>query len=206
MAKSRSKSPSRSILLLIFVVIIAVLGLIAAIVLSSSSQDLRQQAAGCQENQVNVEFRKYTGKDGPGWDPGTSFKSVKTGDRFDVNCFSKTGTALLTNGKFTVKLDGKAVTLPASAFKTSTEIRGWTIDKPGKWSFTCSNNAACTNTDTLTVTGAAVATPTPAPATPTPPPQGNPGSCPLSDLNKDCKTTLQDYDLFLKDFREHFNK
>ena len=258
-----------------------IIGLITAYILSSAPQDIRQQAAGCTEAPVNVEFRKYTGKDEPGWKDGANFKSIKVGDQFDVNCFAKNGSALLSNGKFSIKLDSKTTTIPASAYKSQTEIRGWKIDKPGKWTFTCSNSAGCSNSDSITVTGTAEQkvscyvynttnktcekkefaqancnTSQKQYATLTECQQNNQSQqkkcylynsqtklCELSsatfvscdpmkkqydttqqcidanpggttncttfnpsDLNHDCKVDLLDYDLFLKDFREHYTQ
>jgi len=257
-----------------------IIGLITAYILSATPQDVRQQAAGCSEDPVNVEFRKYTGKDEPGWKDGASFKSITVGDKFDVNCFSKAGSSLLSNGKLTTKLDGKTVTIPATAFKSPTEVRGWKIDRPGKWSFTCANGGGCSNTDSITVTGTAQNVscyvynstnktcekkdfaqascntsqkqyPTLAECQQNSQTQqkkcylyntqtkqcelstttftscdsnqkqydssqqcvdANPGgtsNCTTtysSDLNHDCKVDLLDYDLFLKDFREHYTQ
>ncbi|MEN8252862.1 MAG: hypothetical protein ABFQ62_00580 [Patescibacteria group bacterium] len=154
MKKSRiSKENKKLIVISMIPIALLLVGLLVALFLGSASQDIRQQASGCSENPVNVEFRKYTGKDEPGWKDGVKFKNVEVGDKFDVNCFARNGSALLSAGKFTVKLGGKQTSIPSSAFKTSTEVRGWQIDKPGAWAFTCSNSKGCSNTDTITVIG-----------------------------------------------------
>ncbi len=192
------------------ILLVLIIALTAGYYLMQTPQDIRQQAAGsCAEAPVNVEFRKYTGKDEPGWKEGSKF-SFKVGDKVDVNCFAKNGTALLSGGSFKVTLDGKSFTIPSSAKKSATEIRGWKIEKPGTYRFTCSNSSGCSNTDSIKVTGTTKASPSPSPkASPrvTPTPAANPTATPgtgtcnsVADLNKDCKVDLLDYDLFLVEF------
>ncbi len=117
---------SRNILLLV-VGVLAIAGFIASYVLVFQPQEIRQQAAGCSESPVNVEFRKYTGKEEPGWK--SDLKNVYPGDKLDVNCFSKNGTQLLTNGRLTATLNGKAYTVPPAAYRSPSQIRGWEIPR-----------------------------------------------------------------------------
>jgi hypothetical protein len=72
-------------------------------------QSTSSQAAGCKEAPVNVEFRKNAKADTP-WKSGNDIEP-ETGDILEVNCFSKGGTALLTNGEITATLDGEAIDL-----------------------------------------------------------------------------------------------
>lgn len=164
------------------------------------------QSNACASEQVNVEFRKYTGQD-TGWKHGSELK-IKVGEAIDVNCFAKNGSELLKNGvlkgKFT-DAAGKTTNVDAPA---KPEIRNFKITKAGKYVFTCSDGAKCSNTDTLTVAATTAATsPSPTPsASPTSTPNPSCTTYALSDLNKDCKTTIDDYVLFLKSFREESSK
>ncbi len=212
-------------------VLFLITALVVGFMLLNQSQDIRQQAAGCNEEQVNVEFRKYSGPyaEKPGWKSGSSF-NFKVGDRVDINCFSKTGTSLLTGGTFSATLDGKRISIPNSAYpKSRQEIRGFTIEEPGKYIFTC-KNSRCSDSDSFTVQGkkstptplpTAIPTATPAPTStgigwpidptgtpiatiiPTSTPEPTPSGCvnpSIADLNNDCTVNLLDYDLFLSAF------
>ncbi len=197
---ARRSSLSRNWLLIV-VGVLAIAGFVASYFLVFQTQEIRQQAAGCSEAPVNVEFRKYTGKDEPGWK--SDLNNVFPGDKLDVNCFAKNGTALLKNGKFTATLNGKPYTIPKAAFKSPTEIRGWKIPQEGKYVFTCSNGAGCKDSDDIVIPKRPTR-PTPTP-TPTPPtsPTPTPVVCVpphVADLNHDCLVDIRDFDLFLKDF------
>ncbi|HEX7018085.1 MAG TPA: hypothetical protein VF209_04230 [Patescibacteria group bacterium] len=160
----------------------------------SQRQDIRPQAASCNQAPVNTQFRKYTGQDTP-WVDGGSLQ-VKVGEAIDINCFAKNGSALLSGGRLTGKvvLNGRttALQLPAAP-----EMRNFRITQGGTYTITCSNSNSCSNTDSFTVT--AVMTPSPSPTvSPSPTPCT---SYKISDLNKDCQTTIEDYNIFLQDFR-----
>jgi hypothetical protein len=181
----------------LFLGALTIAGFLAAYVLVFRPQEIRQRAAGCSEAPVNVEFRRYTGKDEPGWRAGSTFTGVIAGDKMDVNCFARNGAALLSGGKFTVKRGGQVYTVPTAALKSATEIRGWTTPSAGTYVFTCSNNAGCSNSDTLVVKPK-LSTP------PIVPPSIPPAACTAvrpADINKDCAVNIKDYDAFLKDFR-----
>lgn len=145
--------------------IFLVSGLVVMSLSLSDSQDLRQQAATCNENPVNVEFRHYTGQDTPGWTSGSTFKA-NVGDKIDVNCFSKNGLALLSYGRIDGYLDGLKV-----LDSRPTDIRGLTISKGGAYKFVCSNGAGCYDSDSFIVTDTTSPPPKPSPD-PSPAPVG----------------------------------
>lgn len=213
MANKKKLVPSRkknSLFLPLLGLIFLAGALLAGYLLMRTPQDIRQQAAGsCNENPVNVQFRKYTGKETP-WIAGNKLKSIKVGDKIDVNCFAKNGAALLSKGKFTVSLNssdmnrGEKITIPSSAQKSPQEIRGYKLEKPGNYRFFCEQqgNPNCSDGDDIKVTGSAAASPSPSPAA-TASPTASPGTCtPTSaaDFDKNCKVDLLDYDFFLKEF------
>lgn len=194
------------------------LGLLTLMVLSlvivslslPESQDIRQQAASCSENPVNVQFRLSGSQDTP-WRPGESFQP-SVGDLIDVNCFAQNGSALLSNGLLDGFLDGVLV-----LDGRPTEIRNLTISSPGTYKFVCSNGAGCYDADNFVVIdpNANRRSPSPEPSpspvvdpTPSPVPTASPvpGVCPesfVSDLNNDCQVDVQDYTVFLEDFRQN---
>ncbi|MDH5533554.1 MAG: hypothetical protein OEX81_03960 [Candidatus Pacebacteria bacterium] len=135
-------------LILLFVVLAS---LPIAYYLTTQNQDVRQQAAGsCKEEQVNTEFRKYEPGTDKGWTSGGKMKS-KIGDKIDVNCFAKTGSALLSNGKISLKIDGKATSIPSrNVINKGASLKGYEITQGGVHAFTCSNST-CTNTDKISI-------------------------------------------------------
>lgn len=225
-----------SVFLGVGVIIFLVSSLVVVTMSVSESQDLRQQAATCSESPVNVEFRLSTSVE-TSWKAGSVFRPA-VGDMIDINCFSRDGRSLLTNGR----MDGFIDNVKFLSARP-TEIRNLTLTKGGTYKFSCSNGAGCTNTDTFTVSGGAQPSTSPSPAAsqspklcPSPVPNGcycqqvqcvqapcdavvicpsaipavspspspSPTGCSTnftSDLNKDCKVTVQDYNLFLEDFR-----
>lgn len=191
--------------LIISLVVIAFLlmGLYVALASLSRTQEIRPQASSCSEAPVDTQFRKYTGQDTP-WVGGAGF-AIKVGEAIDVTCFSRNGSALLSGGRLTgsVVLNGinKALSLPAAP-----EAKNFKITQAGTYSFTCSNSSGCSNTDSFTVAPSTSPSPSVSPS-PTLPVIPGPSAPPcttykLSDLNKDCKTNLDDYTLFLEDFRK----
>lgn len=187
-----------------FLALLLILGASTIAFTSRFTNQAQAQSNACASAQVNVEFRKYTGND-TGWKHGTELK-IKVGEAIDVNCFAKNGSELLKNGvlrgKFT-DAAGKTTTVDAPA---KPEIRNFKITKAGKYTFTCSDGAKCSNTDAITVAATATAaSPTPA-VSPSATPSSTCTTYALSDLNKDCKTTIDDYVLFLKSFREESSK
>jgi hypothetical protein len=209
-------------------------GLITVLYLIQMSQDLRQQAfnntPACHYNPVNVEFRRDDPTDTKPWMSGdalqNSDRKVLVGDKIEVNCFARNGSILLPGGAYTVTRTHQGITtsfqLPANAFKTSQEVRNWEVKEPGRYAFTCRNNAGCTDTDTLIVSEKPQASPSPVPSptvspsptispsptvipkpTVSPSPSPSVGACPhpsIADLNKDCIVNLLDFDLFLQEF------
>jgi hypothetical protein len=223
--KNSQKKPSLGLLIKIFLLLIVLAALPIAYYLTTQNQDVRQQAAGgCQEEDVNTEFRPFEqGTDKP-WKSGNKMSS-KIGDKIDVNCFAKTGSALLSNGRITLKVDGVTKTIPASSIiNQGKSLRAYEITQGGVHSFTCSNNS-CTDTDKITVPKPAV--PQPVVCTldakicpdgssvgrvapdcnfaqcPEVDPEPTDNTCPspsVADLNNDCSVDLKDYDLFLSEF------
>lgn len=150
--KSKRIGIGLTIRILAFTLIL--LSLPAAYILSRQNQDIRQQASSpynnCQEEDVNTEFRPYEeGTDKP-WMSGDKM-TVSVGDKIDVNCFAKTGTALLSNGKISLKVDGVATTIPDSnIINNGRSLRAFAIDTGGVYEFTCSNSS-CLDADSISV-------------------------------------------------------
>lgn len=182
-SKKIKQKPKLGLIIRIFLLIVFLVTLPIAYYLMTQNQDVRQQAAGCNEEQVNTQFRKYiAGTDKP-WTDGNKM-SVKIGDKIDVNCFAKTGTALLSNGKISLKVDGVAKTIPSSAIKNQGKsLSGYEITEGGIHAFTCANNAGCSNTDSVSVPKPS---PSPSPTvTPSPSPSASP--TPTTACTQDAK-------------------
>lgn len=199
------------VLVTIFIVVAIPLTLLAVRTQQNISPSAygEQSGSGCSQAPVDVEFRKNTGEnpDKP-WKSGNSF-NAKVGDMLEVNCFAKGGSALLSNGTIKGKVDGETIDLEdLSEYFDGTQVRGYEITQAGEYVFECkNNNGSCKNSDKFTVEAAALPSPTAsasASPSPSPSPTGspNPGcsSFAPSDLNRDCSSTIQDYDLFLRDF------
>lgn len=170
--------------------------------------------SACAEEHVNTQFRMYEeGTDKP-WTDGDKMV-VKVGDKIDLNCFAKTGSALLSNGKITLKIDGVTTEIPASSvINDGRSLKAYQIAQGGVHAFTCANTANCSNTDSLNVpkTEASVQLPGQGANSQlgaTRPTQEPSGHClasivqavaSVADLNKDCSVDLKDYDLFLSEF------
>lgn len=160
--------------------------------------------ATCSENQVNVQFRVWTGEDKP-WINGSDIK-LKPGEYVDVNCFAKTGTALLQNPimSATVTSGGvtENITLPNP---NAAEVRKFQIPKAGTYVFSCRNTSnTCSDKDQFTVAPVVTASATPS-ATPSVSPSASPvtGTFAASDLNKDGKTDIQDYVIFFNAYQQN---
>jgi hypothetical protein len=214
-----SSSKTISILALIFVFLGSAVFLLLSAMQVNQPQDIRGQAyeayggnsggntgggtqtnthntSSCSEAEVNLQFRAYTGKE-TFWFSGENengpFKP-KAGDVIDVNCFSKTGTALLSQGviKVTRVNNGETESIVTT---TKPNLYQFTIpNKPGKYIFACSNpDQSCVSQDSFTIAEVA--------ATPTPAPTATPAGCGVSDLDKNCVTDIRDWVLFLTDYR-----
>jgi hypothetical protein len=173
-----------------------------------NQQDISSSAAAaCDQAPVNVQFRLNTAiKTDKPWKEGKDI-NANVGDTLEVNCFAEGGAALLDGGQITGKIGGKVIDLEgSSSFFDGTQVRGYVLSKTGNYSFECKkSDGSCSNTDTF-VTDVRVATPSPVSSptssaspgvTPTP---GNCTTFASSDLNHDCSSTIQDYDIFLHDF------
>jgi hypothetical protein len=171
-------------------------------------------STACAEEDVNTQFRMYEeGTDKP-WIDGNKMV-VKVGDKIDVNCFAKTGSALLSNGKIALKIDNVATTIPtASVINDGKSLKAFQITKGGVHTFTCANTASCSDTDQVTVPNSNVACTADAQQCPDGSyvgrvaPNCEFAACPNSacpnpstaDINKDCTVDLKDYDMFLSEF------
>lgn len=183
-------------------------------------------STSCAEEDVNTQFRMYEeGTDKP-WTDGNKM-TVKVGDKIDVNCFAKTGSALLSNGKITLKVDGVATTIPTSSvINDGRSLKAYEITQGGVLAFTCANSANCSDTDQVsapkTTTTCSADTdckdgefcyqpPMPecpdgmgcAAVMPAKICKARPTECTnpsAADINKDCVVDLKDYDLFLSEF------
>lgn len=181
-----------------------------SVIESGRQQDLRGQAYGtnqCADVPVNTQFRKWeAGTDKPWYEGKTieSYKLVVSADQpayIDVNCFAKNGTALLRNPKIEIKrvFNNDTEVIPLQNPNVP-ELRKFALTKPGKYTFTCSNTVGtCSNADGFTIANLDIK--------PTATPSASPVACgngqyALSDVNKDCATNIQDYSVFLQDYRQ----
>jgi hypothetical protein len=180
--------------------LVVVIAMPLSVAVVRQQQTIFSQASACNEETVDTEFRLNADASTP-WKSGNSLHA-KVGDVLDVNCFAKTGSALLTNATMIGKVDGETIDLHAdSAMYDGAQLRGLTIERAGRYEFTCKNNR-CSNKDSFTVAGAS--------PSPTPSVNPSPSSSPVagcttfseSDLNEDCRSTVEDYDIFLRDFIE----
>ena len=196
------------LLLGFFIFIVVGLSLLSiSLQLSERSQDLSSQAAStCSQAPINTQFRR-SGSTTTSWVEGSALTGLKVGDSIDVNCFAKNGSAQLSGGFVQITRKNpttgqtSVVALP-SGTALKPQLDRYTLTAAGDYTFTCTNGSTCSNADIVKV----IATSTPPAASPAASPSpGTPTSCAggykLSDLNKDCKTTIQDYAVFLEDFR-----
>jgi len=121
----------------------------------------------CGDQQpVLIQFQKpNAGK----WVGGNEFTSqnVYTNNQINVNCFSKNGTSLLTNGYIDVT-DPSGQTYRAS---NTSELRNFQTNKVGNYTFTCRSTSLnnCNSQDAFRVQSVPLPTYTPTPVpTPTP--------------------------------------
>lgn len=121
---------------------------------------------------LNTQFRR-TGEST--WIDGDSITKVhlKPGDKIDVNCFAKTGNALLPSAVIDLrKPDGKT-----DRVKNGAELRGFEISQSGSYRFTCSSTTFnyCYDGDTFSVAKVVAPSPIPSPVpTPVPSPVPTP--------------------------------
>lgn len=126
--------------------------------------------SSCQPwEPVNTEFRIHnaTSKD---WKSGESLGELKIGNRIDVNCFAKNGTALLPDAE--IRID----TPVGQINKLGAELRDFALEHEGAYRFVCQSQSltpVCSNTDTLRVVKTVQPSSTPVP-TPTKPAIGGP--------------------------------
>jgi hypothetical protein len=167
---------------------------------------VQAQGGTCSEAKVNVEFRKWTGKEYAGWTTGSSFKP-KTGDFIDVNCFAKDGRALLTKGTFKAEVkQGTKITKLTSSLFARPDVRKYKLDCAGTYTFTCSNSvAACTDRDTFVVTGQNTAD-CQAGGDDDDDDGGGNGTFSKADINRDGKVDMTDVDAFYRAFRKDFTR
>jgi hypothetical protein len=78
---------------------------------------------------INTEFRMHTGQD-THWMSGSAM-SVEKGDRIDVNCFAKNGTALLPNAEMVI------MTPSQKWVHQGAELRNYVVGEKGKHTFMC---------------------------------------------------------------------
>lgn len=198
--KKSTKRRSLFVPLLLLLLIIA--ALVASYILLTQPQDIREQASGCSEAPVNVQFRKYTGQETI-WLSGDTLQ-VEVGDAIDVNCFSKNGTSLLSGGVITAKLDGVSLNV-ASNYKTNQEIRNYSIVESGTYVFTCQNSSSCSDSDSFTVEATTDETDQEDEDTSTDYTGSTETTCTEyseADFNQDCIVDLDDYQFFLTAFIE----
>lgn len=134
------------------------------------------QATTCNsQQQVNTQFRQSG--NGP-WISGNDLSDIRLtpGAQVDVNCFAKTGTALLEGGVIELTTPNGQ----RSRASNSPELRNYTIPQSGRYTFTCTSTtiSSCSDTDTfVVVAGAASPAPSPVP-TPVPTPSPTPRPTP----------------------------
>ncbi len=108
-------------------------------------------AGSCSDQQiVLIQFQK------PGassWQGGSSFtnQNLQKGQQINVNCFAKTGSALLAGGYIDMT-DPNGQTRRVS---DTSELRNYSVDLSGTYSFTCRSATIndCTSSDSFVVQG-----------------------------------------------------
>ncbi len=166
---------------------------------TSSQQEIRGQAYGeggttCDSQKpINTQFRPYEANTDKPWTSGTEITKLhyQPGQHIDVNCFAKNGTALLVSGVIDLTdPDGRTTRV-----SNSPALRNYVVVHTGTYTFKCSSTtiASCGNTDSFEI-GQKTNPPTPSPSP----------NVPFSpaDVNKDGKVTIEDYALFLTDYRQ----
>lgn len=96
--------------------------------------------------EVNTQFRRSGRGDTP-WFSGKDFKDLTSGETIDVNCFAKTGTALLPGAKIIVKKPLGTETFAGA------ELRDYRLSQKGTYWFTCTSETvnSCSDSDQLVV-------------------------------------------------------
>jgi hypothetical protein len=184
--------------------------------------------ATCNQAPVNVQFRKYEqGTDKP-WISGQDLQNLNlkitkdTPVEIDVNCFAKNGSAQLSGARINItrQYDDVVEVIPLQN-PVVPSLSKFVLSKAGKYTFTCSDaNNICKDSDSFTIQSDLPASctyqqvqcvqapcppvlecPSTTPSPSTGPTCGN-GKYAISDVNKDCKTDIQDYSLFLSDYRQ----
>ncbi len=175
------------------------LGLWAVQQQQSTSSDA---SSSCAEAIVDVQFRKNATSSTP-WVSGNAL-APRLNDRLDINCFARYGSTLLTHGTITGTLNSQPINFTGNATSNNgVEVRGYLISQPGTYVFTCKNtDNSCNDSDTFVIAGTASPSPSPSSSV-SPSPSPSPAACTQfapSDLNKDCRSSVEDYDIFLNDF------
>lgn len=139
-----------------------------------------QAASTCSSQQhVNTQFRLSGNGDTP-WISGSelSAQQPRAGQRIDVNCFAKTGTAHLEGGVIDLRFPNGST----ARVSNTPELRNYTLSAAGNYTFTCSSTtiAQCSDVDNISViTGSPAPTPSPSPsASPRPTPSPTPSPVP----------------------------
>ena len=144
-----------------------------------------QAASTCSSQQdVNTQFRFSGSGDSP-WISGSelSGQQPRVGQRIDVNCFAKTGAALLEGGVIDLHFPNGGT----ARVSNTPELRGYTLSTAGNYTFTCSSTTItqCSNVDNFTVVTHSP-TPTPSPVStprPTPSPSVSPRPTPSPQIS-----------------------
>ena len=132
------------------------------------------------QQPVDTQVR-VSGNDKTPWISGgdLSNQNIYPGQKIDVNCFAKYGSALLENGVIDVTLpNGKQ-----ERVSTTGELRNYALNNVGGYTFSCSSTSipSCSNTDTVNVKARFpnpfFPNPSPTP-TPTPTPSSTPSPTP----------------------------
>lgn len=134
------------------------------------------------QQEVNTQFRFSDSGSTTPWISGTELTNYRpqVGRQVDVNCFAKTGTALLSGGVVDVTMPNGQVYRASN----SPELRKFTLTSAGNYTFTCSSTTInnCSNEDRFTVQVSASPVPTPIP-TPVPTPVPTPIPSPTPQLS-----------------------
>jgi hypothetical protein len=126
---------------------------------ADSTQTTTNTTNTCSDQQlVLIQFQR------PGansWMGGSSFtnQNIQKNEQINVNCFAKNGTALLSGGY----IDMTDPLGRSRRVSDSSELRNFTVDTSGTYSFTCRSATInqCTSGDSFQVQGTNPPTPTP---------------------------------------------
>lgn len=124
----------------------------------------------CNEQlPINTQFRTAGTQT---WLEGSALGELTAGQRIDVNCFAKNGTAALSNARIEITLPSGKTSTPVKA----SSLSNYYLSETGTYRFRCymSTDNQCQNTDNIRVK-AATASPTPTPS-PSPSPSASPAT------------------------------